>query len=152
MNDTPPLPLKTKWSRQTKLNVYIVGSLLIGAGIGLSLPFRATGGPTAWFVVLLVLAMILGLAATIHYTRLLDELARHTHEVAFYWGSVLTISICFVPIAALVGFPEFQLPNLETLLGTKTHAFAAGMGVAMGILLATYLAIWAQIWLKRNQT
>jgi len=151
MNDTPPLPTKTKWSRQTKLNVYIVGSLLIGGAIGFSLPFRAAGGPTAWFVVLLVLAMILGIVATIHYTKLLDELARHTHEVAFYWGSVLTISICFVPIAALVGFPEFQLPRLEALLGTKTHAFAAGMGVDMVILLATYLAIWAQIWLKRNQ-
>ena len=150
MNDTSPTPPKPKWSRQTKINIYIIGSLLVGGAIGFSLPFNEANGPNAFFIGLLSLAMILGVAATIHYTKLLDELARHTHEVAFYWGSVLTISICFIPIAALIGFPDFQLPSLENLLGTKTHAFAAGMGVAIGILLATYVAIWAQIWLKRK--
>lgn len=150
MNDTSPAPQKKKWSRQTKLNFYIGGSLLVGAVIGFFIPFSSGDGPTPLVVGLLCLAAIVGIAATIHYTNLLDELARHTHEVALYWGSVLTISICFVPTAALIGFPDFQFPSLENLLGTKTHAFAAGMGVAIGILLATYVAIWAQIWLKRK--
>ncbi|MCA3692423.1 hypothetical protein [Aquidulcibacter sp.] len=150
MNEQSPSPHKTKWSRQTKLNFYIGGSLLVGAVVGFFIPFSAGNGPTALFVGLLCLAVIVGVAATIHYTNLLDELARHTHEVAYYWGSVITISICFVPVTALVGFPDFQLPSLENLLGTKTHAFAAGMGVAMVILLASYFAIWAQMWLKRK--
>lgn len=150
MNEPSPSPHKTKWSRQTKINIYIIGSLLVGGAIGFSLPFNEANGPNTLFVGLLSLAMIGGVAATIHYTKLLDELARHTHEVAFYWGSVLTISICFVPIAALIGFPDFQLPSLENLLGTKTHAFAAGMGVTMVILLASYFAIWAQMWLTRK--
>ncbi len=150
MNDTSPAPEKTKWSRQNKINIYIVGSLLIGGAIGFFLPFNAAEGPSGLFVGLLCLVMILGVPATIHYTKLLDELARHTHEVAFYWGAVFTISICFVPTAALIGFPAFELPSLETQLGTRTHAFAAGMGVVLGILLASYVAIWAQIWLKRK--
>ena len=150
MNDTSPPPKKTKWSRQSKINVYIVGSLLLGGLVGFFLKSGTSTGPSALQVALVSFGLIVSVAATVHYTKLLDELARHTHEVAFYWSGILSLAICFVPFALLIGFPNFQLPSLENLLGTKTHAFAAGMGVAIGILLATYVAIWAQIWLKRK--
>ncbi len=151
MNDTSSLPEKAKWSRQAKINVYIIGSLFIGGAIGFFLPFNEANGPSGLLVGLISLAMIIGVGATIHYTKLLDELARHTHEVAFYWSAVFSLAICFVPIAALIGFPEFELPSLETLLGTKTHAFAAGMAVPILILLVSYFAIWTHLWLKRNR-
>jgi len=151
MNDTSPPPKKTKWSRQSKINVYIVGSLLLGGAVGFLLPFNETNGPSALVVGLLSLAMIVGIVATIYYTKLLDELARHTHEVAFYWAAAFSCSICFVPVAALIGFPNFELPSLERLLGTKTHAFAAGMAVPILMLLVFYLAIWTHLWLKRNR-
>ena len=151
MNDTSALPKKTKSSRQAKINVYIVGSLLAGGAIGFFLPFNETNGPNSLFVGLLSLAMIIGVAATSYYTKLLDELARHTHEAAFYWSAVFSLAICFVPIAALIGFPKFELPSLEILLGTKTHAFAAGMAASILVLLVSYFAIWTHLWLKRNR-
>jgi len=151
MNDTSSLPKKTKWSRHAKINVYIVGSLLAGGAIGFFLPFNAAIGPSGLFVGLICLAMIIGVGATIYYTKLLDELARHTHEAAFYWSAVFSLAICFVPIAALIGFPKFELPSLEILLGTKTHAFAAGMAASILVLLVSYFAIWTHLWLKRNR-
>jgi len=151
MNDTSPASNKTKWSRQAKINVYIVGSLLAGGAVGLFFPFNSANGPNGLFVGLLSLAMVIGVAATVHYTRLLDELARHTHEVAFYWSAVFSLAICFVPIAALGGFPDFEFPSLENLLGTKTHAFVAGMTASMLVLLVLYFAIWTHLWLKRNR-
>ena len=151
MNDTSALPKNTKWSRQAKINVYIVGSLLAGGAIGFFLPFNAAIGPSGLFVGLICLAMIIGVGAPIYYTKLLDELARHTHEAAFYWSAVFSLAICFVPIAALIGFPKFELPSLEILLGTKTHAFAAGMAASILVLLVSYFAIWTHLWLKRNR-
>jgi hypothetical protein len=56
-----------------------------------------------------------------------------------------------VPIAALIGFPKFELPSLEILLGTKTHAFAAGMAASILVLLVSYFAVWTHLWLKRNR-
>lgn len=151
MNDTSSLRKKPKWSRQAKINVYIVGSLLAGGAIGFLAPVNAATGPSGLFVGLISLAMIIGVGATIYYTKLLDELARHTHESAFYWSAVFSLAICFVPIAALIGHPEFELPSLEILLGTKTHAFAAGMAVSILVLLVSYFAIWTHLWLKRNR-
>jgi hypothetical protein len=151
MNDTSSLPKKAKWSRQAKINVYIVGSLLAGGAIGFLVGFSEANGPSALVVGLLSLAMIVGIVATIYYTKLLDELARHTHEVAFYWAAAFSCSICFVPVAALIGFPNFELPSLESLLGTKTHAFAAGMAVPILMLLVFYFAIWMHLWLKRHR-
>jgi len=151
MNDASSSSQKMKWSRQAKINVYIGGSLLAGGAIGFFLPFNAAIGPSGLFVGLICLAMIIGVAATIYYTKLLDELARHTHEAAFYWSAVFSLAICFVPIAALIGFPKFELPSLEILLGTKTHAFAAGMAASILVLLVSYFAIWTHLWLKRNR-
>lgn len=151
MNDTSSLPKKTKWSRQAKINVYIVGSLLAGGAIGFLVRLNAATGPSGLFVGLISLAMIIGVGATIYYTRLLDELARHTHEVAFYWAAAFSCSICFVPVAALIRFPNYELPSLVRLLGTKTHAFAAGMAVPILMLLVFYFAIWTHLWLKRNR-
>ncbi len=151
MNDTSPASNKAKWSRQAKINFYIIGSLLLGGALGFFLPFSETNGPSALVVGLLILAMIVGIVATIYYTKLLDELARHTHEVAFYWAAAFSCSICFVPVAALIGFPHFELPSLVRLLGTKTHAFAAGMAVPILMLLVFYFAIWTHLWLKRNR-
>ena len=150
MNDTSS-PQKTKWSRQGKINFYIIGSLMAGGTIGFFLPFNAANGPSGLFVGLLSLAVILGIVATIYYTKLLDELARHTHEVALYWAAALSCSICFVPIAALIGLPNFALPRLEMMLGTKTHAFAAGMAASILALIVSYFAIWTHLWLKRNR-
>ncbi len=154
MNDTSTLPKKGKWSRQAKINVYIIGSLLAGGAmgmIGLLLPFGADKGPGTLFVGLISLAMIIGVTATIHYTRLLDELARNTHEVAFYWSAVFTFAICTVPIAALIGFPDFELPGIENRWGTKTLAFGAGMAASLLVLLGIYFVIWTYLWLKRNR-
>lgn len=151
MNDISTAPKKTKWSRQAKINAYIVGSLLAGGAIGFLVPVNAATGPSGLFVGLISLAMIIGVGATIYYTKLLDELARHTHEAAFYWSAVFSLAICFVPIAALIGFPKFELPSLEILLGSKTHAFAAGMAVSILVLLVSYFAIWTHLWLKRNR-
>jgi len=151
MNDASSSSQKTKWSRQAKINVYIVGSVLAGGAIGFFLPFNDANGPSGLFVGLLSFAIIIGVVTTIHYTKLLDELARHTHEVAFYWSAVFSLAICFVPIAALIGFPTFELPSLEILLGTKTHAFAAGMAASILVLLVSYFAIWTHLWLKRNR-
>ena len=151
MNDISPAPNKAKWSRQAKINVYIVGSALLGGIVGVFLPFNAPNGPSGLFVGLISLAMMIGVVATIYYTKLLDELARHTHEEAFYWSAVFSLAICFVPIAALIGFPKFELPSLEMLLGTKTHAFAAGMAASILVLLVSYFAVWTHLWLKRNR-
>lgn len=151
MNDTSPAPDKAKWSRQAKINVYIVGSLLLGGIVGFLLKFDDSNGPTALHIALLSFGLIVSVAATVHYTKLLDELARHTHEVALYWAALLSCSICFVPVAALISFPDFELPSLEILLGTKTHAFAAGMAVPILVLLVSYFAIWTHLWLKRNR-
>jgi hypothetical protein len=151
MNDTSTSPQKTKWSRQAKINAYIIGSLLAGGAIGLFLPFGADNWPGTLFVGLISLAMIIGVTATIHYTKLLDELARNTHEVAFYWSAVFTFAICMVPIAALIGFPDFELPRLEMMLGTKTHAFGTGMATSLLVLLVIYLVIWTYLWLKRTK-
>lgn len=151
MNDISPAPNKAKWSRQTKINFYIMGSALLGGVIGFFLPFSEPNGPSALLVGLLILAMIVGIVATIYYTKLLDELARHTHEVAFYWAAAFSCSICLVPVAALIGFPNFELPSLDRLLGSKTHAFAAGMAVPILMLLVFYFAIWTHLWLKRNR-
>ncbi|WP_395777967.1 hypothetical protein [Aquidulcibacter sp.] len=151
MNDTSSLPKKAKWSRQAKINVYIVGSLLAGGAIGFLVRLNAATGPSGLFIGLISLAMMIGVGATIYYTKLLDELARHTHEAAFYWSAVFSLAICFVPIAALIGFPKFALPSLEILLGTKTHAFAAGMAASILVLLVSYFAIWTHLWLKRNR-
>ncbi len=151
MNDTSSLPEKAKWSRQTKINVYIVGSLLAGGFVGFFLKFDDSNGPNALHVALLTFGLIVSVAATVHYTKLLDELARQTHEVAFYWSAVFSLAICFVPIAALIGFPKFELPSLEIMLGTKTHAFAAGMAASILVLLVSYFAVWTHLWLKRNR-
>lgn len=151
MNDSSSLPKKAKWSRQAKINAYIVGSLLAGGAIGFLLPFNGANGPSGLFVGLISLAMIIGFGATIYYTKLLDELARHTHEAAFYWSAVFSLAICFMPVAALISFPNFELPSLEILLGTKTHAFAAGMAASILVLLVSYFAIWTHLWLKRNR-
>lgn len=151
MNDTSTSPQKTKWSRQAKINAYIIGSLLIGGAVGFFLPFNEANGPNALVVSLLSLAMIIGIAGTIYYTKLLDELARHTHEAAFYWSAVFTLAICIVPIAALIGFPDFELPRLEMMLGTKTHAFGTGMATSLLVLLVIYLVIWTYLWLKRTK-
>jgi hypothetical protein len=151
MNDPASTPKKAKWSRQGKINFYIIGSLLLGGAVGFLLPFNEANGPSLLVVGLLSLATIIAVAATIFYTKLLDELARHTHEVALYWSSVVSMAICFVPAAAIIGFPNFELLSLETMLGTKTHAFAVGMGVTMGVMLVTYFAIWTHLWLKRNR-
>ncbi len=151
MNDTASLPKKTKWSRQAKINVYIVGSLLAGGIVGVLLKFNDSNGPSALHVALLTFGLIVSVAATVHYTKLLDELARHTHEVALYWAALVSCSICFVPVAALIGFPKFELSSLEILLGTKTHAFAAGMAASILVLLVSYFAIWTHLWLKRNR-
>jgi len=151
MNDISTAPKKTKWSRQAKINAYIVGSLLAGGAIGFLVRLNAATGPSGLFVGLISLAMIIGVGATIYYTKLLDELARHTHEAAFYWSAVFSLAICFVPIAALIGHPKFELPSLEILLGTKTHAFAAGMAASILVLLVSYFAIWTHLWLKRNR-
>ncbi|OYU53716.1 MAG: hypothetical protein CFE27_02245 [Alphaproteobacteria bacterium PA1] len=151
MNDPASTPKKAKWSRQGKINFYIIGSLLLGGAVGFLLPFNEANGPSLLVVGLLSLATIIAVAATIFYTKLLDELARHTHEVALYWSSVVSIAICFVPAAAIIGFPNFELPSLERLLATKTHAFAAGMAVPILMLLVFYFAIWTHLWLKRNR-
>jgi hypothetical protein len=151
MNDTSALPKKTKWSRQAKINVYIVGSLLAGGIVGVLLKFNDSNGPSALHVALLSFGLIVSVAATVHYTKLLDELARHTHEVALYWAAAFSCSICFVPVAALIRFPHFELPSLVWLLGTKTHAFAAGMAASILVLLVSYFAVWTHLWLKRNR-
>ena len=151
MNDTSTSPQKTKWSRQAKINAYIIGSLLAGGAIGLFLPFGADNWPGTLFVGLISLAMIIGVTATIHYTKLLDELARNTHEVAFYWSAVFTFAICMVPIAALIGFPDFELPGIENRWGTKTLAFGAGMAASLLVLLGIYFVIWTYLWLKRTK-
>ncbi|MFY7760322.1 hypothetical protein [Aquidulcibacter sp.] len=151
MNDPASTPKKAKWSRQGKINFYIIGSLLLGGAVGFLLPFNEANGPSLLVVGLLSLATIIAVAATIFYTKLLDELARHTHEVALYWSSVVSIAICFVPATAIIGFPNFELPSLERLLATKTHAFAAGMAVPILMLLVFYFAIWTHLWLKRNR-
>ena len=151
MNDSSSLPKRAKWSRQAKINAYIVGSLLAGGVVGFFLKFNDSNGPNALHVALLTFGLVVSVAATVHYTKLLDELARHTHEVALYWAALLSCSICFVPVAALISFPDFELPSLEILLGTKTHAFAAGMAASILVLLVSYFAIWTHLWLKRNR-
>ena len=150
MNEPASTPKKAKWSRQAKINVYLVGSLVLGGIVGVFLPYNAANGPSSLLIGLLSITTIIIIAVTIHYTKLLDELARHTHEVALYWSGVLSLAICFVPIAALIGFPKFELPSLEILLGTKTHAFAAGMAASILVFLVSYYAIWTHLWLKRN--
>lgn len=151
MNYVSSTDQEAKWSRQGKVNFYIIGCLLLGGAFGFFFPFNDANGPSALLIGLLSIDTIIAVAATIFYTKLLDELVRNTHEVALYWSSSVSIAICFVPAAVIIGFPNFELPSLEIMLGTNTHAFAVGMGVTMGVMLVTYFIFWTHIWLKRNR-
>lgn len=150
MTEPDSKPPQKGWTRQSKINAYIIGSLLGGGLLGFSTALNTSSAPNGLLVGLVCIAMLAVLAANVHYIRLLDELARQTHEVAFLWAGVATMAFGMIPIFALLGFPDFELPALESWLGTKTHAFAAGVGATIGVLVVTYFAVWTHLWLKRR--
>lgn len=96
------------------------------------------------------------LAVAVLQFQSLDEVAKQAHYVAWYWGSILVLSV--IALATIVGFAfptsssswiaEVMLPiwGQSDLSG----AFMAGLMTGPTLMAIGFFAWWAVYWLRRR--
>lgn len=127
--------------------VGVVG-LIVGAIMGwhfgdAGLP--STIGPLPlWMLALIGSGLVAAFVGTAIYWNTLDELAKHTHEVAFAWGGNLGLGVLlFLIAAALTG-------HLPLILPPWADSFLGGSLAALLLVNGGYAIAWTILWLRKR--